>query len=186
MKVGIFGGTFDPVHFGHLSLVIALKELCALDEVLLVPAGISPFKENAPPFASNEHRLAMLSLAVASMKGFHIIDWELSHKGPSYTIDTVRKLSQENSNELHLLLSDDQVSNFYLWKKADELARLAPPLIGTRQGGEVLQIPHAKKIITPIFEISSSLIRERLRKKMYCGHLLPSSVLDYIAQHRLY
>ena len=186
MKIGIFGGTFDPVHLGHLNLAISLKELCNLDEVLFVPTGLSPFKENAPPAVSPEHRLAMLKLAIGQIQGFRIIDWELNQQGPSYTIDTLRRLSQEGAHELHLLLSDDQVSSFYLWKEADELARLAPPLIGTRLGSDALEIPQAKKIKTPIFEVSSTLIRERLNKKMYCGHLLPSSVLDYIAQHKIY
>lgn len=186
MKVGIFGGTFDPVHFGHLNLAIALKELCLLDEVLFIPARVSPFKENTPPIASPEHRLAMLKLATQPINGFRVIDWEINHEGSSFTIDTVRKLSENSSNELHLLLSDDQVSNFYLWKEADELARLAPPLIGTRENGETLQILNAKKVKTPILEISSTLIRQRLSKKMYCGCLLPSSVLDYIERHRLY
>src|SRR5689334_19983851 len=108
MKRGIFGGTFDPVHLGHINLAIALKEQCFLDEVLFIPTGLSPFKEAAPPTVSYEHRLEMLKLAIAPIQGLRVIDDELNRKIPSYTIDIVRKLSQENHGQLHLLLSDDQ------------------------------------------------------------------------------
>ncbi len=187
VKVGILGGSFDPVHFGHLNLALSLKETCQLDEVLFVPAGISPFKEGAPPVVSSEHRLAMLKLAIAPIKGFRVIDWELMEKGPSYTINTVRKLSEAPSLELHLLLGDDHIATFQKWKEADELIRLAPPLIGTRGGDDALQhtLP-GKRVNIPVFDISSTFIRARLSQKKYCGHLMPASVLDYIAQHRLY
>ncbi len=187
VKVGVLGGSFDPVHFGHLNLALSLKETCLLDEVLFVPAGISPFKEGAPPVVSSEHRLAMLKLAIAPIKGFRVIDWELKEKGPSYTIDTVRKLSEDPSLQLHLLLGDDHIASFQRWKEADELIRLAPPLIGTRGSADPLQqTPPGKRVNIPVLDISSTVIRDRLSQKKYCGHLMPASVLDYIAQHRLY
>ncbi len=186
MKRGIFGGTFDPVHLGHINLAIALKEQCLLDEVMFIPAKLSPFKEKAPPVVSYEHRLAMLQLATAPIQGFRVIDDELTRKSPSFTIDIVRKLFEENLGQLHLILADDQVSSFYLWKDADLLARMAPPLVGSRVGAKVLDIPYATKVETPLFDISSTWVRSRLSKKKYCGYLVPASVLDYIEQHRLY
>jgi nicotinate-nucleotide adenylyltransferase len=192
MKVGILGGSFDPVHFGHLNLAVSLKEICMLDEVLFVPTGISPFKEGAPPIASSEHRLAMLELAIAPIKGFRAIDWELSVKGLSYTIDTVRKLSEDSSLELHLLIGDDHRVSLHRWKDADELIRLASPLIGTREGEEtfkqssLLKTLQGRQVKIPVFDISSTFIRGRFSQKKYCGHLVPASVLDYIRQHNLY
>lgn len=180
-KVGIFGGTFDPVHFGHLNLAVSLMETCSLDEVLFFPAGLSPFKESARPTASAEHRLAMLALAVAPVKKFRLIDWEIKANGPSYTIDTVRRLSEDPSLELHLLIGEDHLATLSRWKEADELIRLAPPLVAAREGKG-----GGKTVKIPLFEISSTDVRQRLTQKKYCGHLVPASVLDYIQKHQLY
>ncbi len=181
-KVGILGGSFDPVHFGHINLAISLKEACDLNEVLFVPARISPFKTEAPPVASSEHRLNMLKLAISGILEFRLIDWELDAEGPSYSIDTVRKLSEDPSLELHLLIADDQAGSFHLWKEAEELSKLAPPLIGMRRTSR----DQKGGVKMPVLEISSTFIRERLSQKKYCGHLVPASVLDYIARNNLY
>jgi nicotinate-nucleotide adenylyltransferase len=186
-KVGILGGSFDPIHLGHLNLATSLKQLCRLDEVIFVPAFCSPFKGDSPPQASPEDRLKMVALAIADVPEFALIDWEIHAKTPSYTIDTVRRLSKDRTLQLHLLLGDDQVADFSLWKEAEELVRLSPPLIGTRLGKEVnFPIPGSKSVKIPIFEASSTQIRERLSKKLPCEHLLPASVLDYIRKHQLY
>ena len=177
-KVGIFGGTFDPVHFGHLNLAISMMEACALEQVFFVPAFQSPFKGNAPPSASADHRRAMLQLAIAPIKSFKLIDWELQQEGPSYAIDTVRKLAKDSSLELHYLLGQDHQATFHRWKNADELARLAPPLFASREGEGGVAIPR--------FEISSTKVRERLFRHQYCGHLIPAPVLEYIQHHQLY
>lgn len=185
-RIGLLGGSFDPVHLGHLNLAINLKESCTLDEVLFVPAGLSPFKQQTPPFAAPHHRLEMLRLAIEEIEGFHLLDWELRELGPSYTIDTVRRLSEDTHLELHLLLGDDHLSTFHLWKEVEELAKLAPPLIGTREGGTDIEIPGAQKMRIPIFDISSTIVRSRLAERKYCGHLVPLVVLNYIKQHSLY
>jgi nicotinate-nucleotide adenylyltransferase len=186
-KLGILGGSFDPIHLGHLNLATSLKQLCHLDEVLFVPAFCSPFKGDSLPQASPEDRLKMVELAIADVPEFSLIDWEIHAKTPSYTIDTVRRLSEDPTLQLHLLLGDDQVARFSLWKEAEELVRLSPPLIGTRLGKEVnFPIPGSQSVKIPIFEASSTQIRERLSKKLPCEHLLPASVLDYIRKHQLY
>ena len=186
-KVGLLGGSFDPFHFGHLNLALSLKEAASLDTVLLVPARVSPFKEERVPRVSGEHRLEMLKRAVAGIKGFEVWDGELKRPGPSYTIDTVRQLLSEFPCELHLLLAEDHISTFFSWKEADLLIQLAPPLIGMRSKETVFPpCPWGTLIQTPCFEISSTSIRERLAQKKYCGHLLPQPVLEYIQQHQLY
>jgi len=181
-KVGILGGSFDPVHFGHLNLGLSLKEKCHLDEVLFVPAGLSPFKESAPPFASAKHRLSMLKIAIQPILGFRVLDWELDADGPSYTIDTIRRLSADPSLELHLLIGEDHLASLHKWKDAEELLELAPPLIGARNS--MRAEAHIYKI--PLFDISSTVVRERLIQKKYCGHLVPAKVLEYIEDHHLY
>jgi nicotinate-nucleotide adenylyltransferase len=192
-KVGILGGSFDPIHFGHLNLAISMMEACVLDEVLFVPAFLSPFKQNAPPVASAEHRKEMLKLATDPVKTFRILDWELQSKGPTFTIDTVHKLSSDPSLQLHLILGEDHMASFHRWKEAEDLIRLASPLIGTRERGDLSQLSvrfqdmlHNRRVKIPHFEISSTDVRSRLSQKKYCGHLVPSAVLDYIDKHHLY
>lgn len=190
-NVGILGGSFDPVHFGHLNLALCLMESCALDEVLFVPTSISPFKENAPPAASAEQRLAMLKIALAPLKKFRIVDWEIHSKGPAYTIDTVRKISEDHSLKLHLLIGEDHLTSFHRWKDVEELVQLAPPLIGAREtagksSSSLVEKLHLVRIKIPLFDISSTTVRERLAQKKYCGHLVPAPVLEYIQQNHLY
>lgn len=185
-KVGILGGSFDPIHLGHLNLAISLMEAKELDVVLFVPAQISPFKQIEPPHISAEHRLNLLKLAIAPIRQFDLLDWELKREGPSYTIDTVRKLAEDSTMQLHLLLGEDSVPDFHNWKNAEELLELAPPIVGSRHTAacsEILQNAHVK---IPLFDISSTQLRFRLRQKKYCGHLLPAEVLEYILKHALY
>lgn len=163
--IGFLGGSFDPIHFGHISLAIHLMEQYQLAQVLFCPAFCSPFKKDVPPVASPEHRLAMLKLAL-ELPQFKVTTIELEQKKPVYTVDTVKALHIEG---LRLLLSDETAAQLGTWKQTEELVRLAPPLIGPREA-----------------HISSSEIRERIKKKLYCGHLLPAKVLEYIERHRLY
>lgn len=166
-KVGFFGGTFDPIHFGHISLAIQLLEKGKLDEILFCPAFCSPFKVATPPVASPEQRLAMLKLAL-EIPQFKISTIEIDRRGPSYTVDTIRSLSSEGV-QLRLLLSDEAAAHLDQWKDTQELIRLAPPLIGPRE-----------------IQISSTQIRGRLKRKLYCGHLIPAKTLDYILVNHLY
>lgn len=165
--VGFFGGSFDPIHFGHLSLAVQLMEANNLDEVLFCPAFCSPFKLSSPPLASPERRLAMLKLAL-ELPQFKISTLELDRGGCSYTIDTLRALREEGV-KFRLLLSDETAAHLDQWKEEEELIKLAPPLAGLRK-----------------MEISSTEIRARLKKKLYCGHLVPAETLDYIREHHLY
>jgi nicotinate-nucleotide adenylyltransferase len=141
---GFFGGSFDPIHFGHISLAVRLLEEHKLEEILFCPAFYSPFKTRVPPVASSKDRLEMLKLALDHPK-FKIVTLELERGGPSYTIDTIRALKMQG---LRLILSEESAAFFSKWKEAEELVRLAPPLIGSRE------IP-----------VSSTEIRERLKKK---------------------
>jgi nicotinate-nucleotide adenylyltransferase len=166
--IGFFGGSFDPIHFGHIALAIQLMEAHKLDEVLFCPAFCSPFKMDTPPIASPQHRLAMLQLAIADVPQCKISTVEIDRQGCSYTIDTIRALQKEGL-KLRLLLSDEAASHLNKWKETQELVKLAPPLVGPRE-----------------IQVSSTEIRERLKKKRYCGHLVPAKTLDYIQKHHLY
>ncbi len=166
-SVGFFGGSFDPIHFGHLALAIQLMEAHSLDHVLFCPAFCSPFKVDRPPHASASQRLEMLKLAL-DIPQFQITTHEIDRQGPSYTIDTIRAL-QTPDVQFRLLLSDEAAAQLYKWKGAVELFDLAPPLTAPRD-----------------FKISSTDIRARLKKGLYCGHLTPARALAYIHEKQLY
>ena len=197
-KYGFFGGTFDPIHFGHLNLAIQLKELCALDRVLVCPAMLSPTQPTKFPKASIEHRLAMTRLAIEDIPGFSLLDHEALRASPSYTIDTLQALisGQQNHVVYRLLLAEDTACSLEKWKDVKTLLDLAPPLVGRRYHVIPKELEHLPEFIRiklqkgychiPIMEISSTLIRERIKKTFYCQHLLPRKVLDYIYAHRLY
>jgi len=163
--IGFFGGSFDPIHLGHIALALELLEKNNLNEVIFCPASCSPFKSSAPPRVSDEHRLAMLTLALDHPQ-FKLSSIEIDRGGASYTIDTIRTL---NLPSIRLILSKETATHLSDWKESKALIELAPPLIGSHK-----------------LDISSTEIRDRLKKNLYCSHLLPASVLNYIHKHQLY
>src|ERR1700722_2254136 len=119
-KIGFFGGTFDPIHFGHLNLAVELLETHQLDEVWFCPAAINPHKQDVS-CSPIHHRLKMTELAICSHPSFHLLPIESSREGPSYTIDTLRELTNSESQRPHprkifLMMSDETASNFKNWK----------------------------------------------------------------------
>ncbi len=199
-KVGFFGGSFDPIHLGHLNVAIELAEKHKLDEVYICPTSQSPFKKAQPPIASKEDRRAMVTAAISPLPHFTLLDLELQNSMPCYTIDTIRALlasdqQHKKKKNYFLLLGEDAIENFHEWREVEELVKLATPLIGSRKTKSfstkgltsVLSSSIEKGLTTiPILEISSTEIRDRLQKGLYCGHLLPAKVWDYIQQHQLY
>lgn len=199
-KIGLYGGTFDPIHFGHLNLAVRLMESQQLDAVWFCPAKISPHKQNESPL-SPEHRLQMLKLAIEGEPRFKILDTEIFREGPSYTIDTIQELLAVQSNKkdpdrLYLLMGEDAVAGFSKWKQPDEIVKLVPLLIAQRNFSSASLDPIENPMIresvekgavkTPMFDLSSTEVRQRLKQKLYCSHLIPAKVLDYILKHRLY
>ncbi len=184
-QVGIYGGTFDPIHFGHLNLALELLERQRLDEIWFCPANLPPFKQGIP-LSSPQHRAAMVALAIADIPAFRLLDIELQREGPSYTIDTVRELMQKDTKiGYHLILGDDSIENFSKWHQAEQLVDLIPLSIGRRtcQPPEIrsasAKISTALRrglLPTRVLEISGTDIRKRLHQGLYCGHLLPEKV----------
>ncbi|MCH9613281.1 MAG: Nicotinate-nucleotide adenylyltransferase [Chlamydiia bacterium] len=163
MKRAFFGGTFDPIHKGHLLLAEAVAE--QVDEILFCPAAQSPFKGQT--FASGEDRLAMVKLAIDGEPKFKAIDLELNRPSPSYTIDTLKSLQGEGI-ELFIILGEDVLKEVSTWRDGDEILRLATPLVAPR---------------TPT---CSSAIREKIKNKLDISADLDQKVLDYITKHHLY
>ncbi len=186
-KIGFFGGSFDPPHFGHIALVCSLVEALNLDLVYIVPSKQNPLKD--VPFVSSALRLEMTKLAFKDVPHTQIIEYELSNPCKSYTVDTIKWLMEQNiefrNAERFLLLGDDLIEQFDQWKNPSELLSLVTPVSGKRN-------PLAQKdsrikcIETPVFEISSTMIRKRLVSGLYCGYLLPKDVFDLICKNKLY
>jgi nicotinate-nucleotide adenylyltransferase len=200
-KVGFLGGTFDPIHLGHIHLALQMLEMHGLEQVLFCPTSQSPHKEEKPPVASREDRKAMVARSLAPVPAFTLIDLEIQKSGPTYTIDTIRKLMEMDgatggdAKQYFLILGDDTIERLQEWKECEELALLAPPLVGTR-GDKPVDLKHLPKPVAaavkkgmteiPIIEISSTAIRERMEKGLYCGHLVSTPVWELIQEKKIY
>ena len=189
MKIGILGGTFDPVHIGHLILAQECWHKLALDKVVFVPAGISPFKQEDES-ASSPDRLNMLRLALEGDDRFAISTYEIDKEGVSYTIDTIRALQEEygDTAELFFLTGSDSAEGMTMWKDIDEILDLATFVIATRPGwGERSAYEdRVKRVLIPSVEVSSSDIRDRVRKRMPIDYLVPREAVRYIRNKGLY
>lgn len=192
-KVGFFGGSFDPIHLGHLEMAKELRMLRKLDEIWFSPAFLSPFKLQSEP-ESAKNRLEMVRLAIQDQPFFFLYDQEAKKQSPSYTIDTIRQLIREYPHHFYLIISDESVPGFFHWKEAKELVRLAPVIVGSRLGidppadGDQAICKALKMGWTPThsFDISSTEIRRLLKKGEDCSRYLPRNVLDFIYQNHLY
>lgn len=185
MRIGFFGGSFDPIHFGHLNLAIELKERGGIDEVWFCPANTSPHKGQKP--LSPSLRLQMAQLAIQDIASFKVIDTELKRPGPSYTVHTLKELASEfPQHEWFLILGEDALDSFSSWKDPEEILRIASLLIGSRNGLRKQETSNTGFYKIPNLDISSTTVRERLSKGLYCGHLVPAKVLDFINKNGLY
>ncbi len=195
-KIGIYGGSFNPVHFGHLNLALEMLEKRNLSKIYFCPTNISPFKLNSTSVAPH-HRLKMLELALEGIPEFSILENELCRPGPSYSVDTIEELLK---NEIHsdshyyLIIGEDSLARFHQWYRVKDIIQLTTLIVGVRSSSKPNTCEDAEikaAILTGLtptktFDISSSEIRERIRRGKYCSHLLPLKVLDYIYANRLY
>lgn len=191
-KIGLFGGSFDPFHFGHLNLIVNLLEHARLDQVFICPAKSTAFKT---PHVSIEHRTNMLQLMVEEFASLTLLDWEIQMQKP-YTIDTVKRLKKREEIDLFLLLGEDLLSNLHLWHQIEDLLCLVTPLIASRfvtsQSIDLKLSSQAESklkkgfIKIPLMEISGKMIRQRFQQRKFCKHLVPAKILDYIQVNHLY
>lgn len=199
-KIGLLGGTFDPIHFGHINLAIELKEKRELDEVWFIPTHVNPHKTDKVS-TSAAHRKNMLELAIQGCPGFMMNEIEMHRDPPSYTIDTIRALLKDDCNYLcqrqyYLLMGEDALCSFAQWHQSEEIIKLVPLLIGSRfleqPCAELSDQPLIRETVkkgwtkTHMMDISGTELRIRLAQGSYCGHLTPASVLAYIKENRLY
>jgi nicotinate-nucleotide adenylyltransferase len=194
VKVGILGGTFDPIHLGHIAAAHAAMECERLDKVVFIPSGDPPHRD--PAVASAADRLEMCRLAIAGEKRFEVSDVEVRRGGKSYTVDTLRALKEIHpSDRLCLILGWDAARLFRTWHEPAEIRNLASIIVVTRPGTPPLTGPGLEAAglgrsdsvcerDTP--DISASELREAIASGRPVGGWLPKAVAGYIAAHRLY
>ena len=197
MKAGILGGTFDPVHMGHLAVAKEARSSLGLEEVLFVPAGRPWLKEEAG-VQEPGHRLDMLRLALRGLTGFRISTIELDRPGPTYTVDTLAELRRRSpSDELFFIIGADNLAQLPRWREPDRIISLCRLVVAPRAGCPMPDIvrleaavPGLKKRLVmldkPVIDISASMIRERVCLGLSIKNLVPEAVAGYIKENGLY
>ncbi len=201
MRLGIFGGTFDPVHFGHLALAEECLAAANLDELWLVPAASPPHK-GGKKLSRFDQRKEMLELAIAGNEKFKVEPMEADRPGPSFTIDTLEEIHKRKpDDELFLIIGGDSALEFSTWKDPAKIASLATIIVRIRPG---VTMPTEQEFVSqlgkelgvqpkvifvagpPYLDVSSSLLKERVSNNKSVRYLLPRAVEIYIQQKKLY
>lgn len=202
-QIVLFGGTFDPVHVGHLIVARALAETCGFERITFVPAARPPHKTAA--CAAAEHRLAMLRLAVAGEEVFDICELELHRTGPSYTFETLGALQRQQGGEptMHWVIGADMLADLPNWHRVKDVLAMARIVVATRPpwhqrleelfaalsgvfSDRQVALLRQSVVRTPLIDISSSDIRSRVAAGRSIRHLVPETVRTYLFRHRLY
>lgn len=185
--IGLFGGSFDPIHHGHLLVAQAVREALALDEVRFVPARQQPFKAGQRS-TDPEIRARMVAAAIAGEASFRLERLELDRPGPSYTIDTLRALTErEPGQRWALLLGADTARELPLWHEAPELHRYADLVVFARAGVEAPDLPWpVRRVTVPSIEISATQIRRRAAAGQSLRYWVPDPVGEVIRTEGLY
>ena len=192
MKIGIFGGSFNPIHNGHLFVAESILREFGLDRIFFIPAFVNPFKREQAQDVENRHRFEMVKLAVAGHSSFQVEDFELRKEGPSYTIDTLEYYSKQFPDaQWFLIMGGDSLASFPKWKDAERILELAEIVVYDREGSthpkdfDFKDRLNNSKIDLPI-DISSTLIRSRIETEQSYRYLIPEMVYRYINLHSLY
>jgi nicotinate-nucleotide adenylyltransferase len=185
VKLGVFGGTFDPPHIGHLIAAQDAKSALGLDRVIFVPAAVPPHKRDDTVSAPGT-RLAMVQAAIAGADGFEVDDLELRRGGPSWTVDTLRELAARlPGSELFLLIGSDQYAEFESWREPDVIRQLAKVAVLTRENGAG-QAAGVHTVRVTRIDVSSTDIRRRMAEGQPIRFLVPAAVEALIRLHGLY
>lgn len=199
MRIGLFGGSFDPIHNGHLHIARAFADEIGLNQVLFLPAGL-PYHKHATA-STAKHRLAMVELAIQSDVRFGVSDCDIVRQGQTYTADTIQIFRQHFPQaQLWWLMGMDSLFSLHTWKNWSYITQHCHLAVAPREGKQLQQLPPAlhqwagsalqngslRFLNTPLLNISSTQLRQNLKHQQDCRGDLPQTVLDYIKQHALY
>jgi nicotinate-nucleotide adenylyltransferase len=183
MKTALYGGSFDPIHHGHLILAREAMEQLGLDRVVFIPAAVSPFKLETQP-APPELRLEMVRAAIAGEARFECDDAEVYRPGPSFTVDTVEAWRRRvPGDDLFYFIGQDNVRDLPKWRRWEELRNLVQFVVFERDSGAP---PHDFPRVVRRFDVSATEIRKRVAEKRSIRYLVPDAVGSMIEKHRLY
>lgn len=192
-KIGLFGGSFDPIHNGHLQIADRAQKQLLIDRVIFIPAAIPPHKQHLNLTEQN-HRLCMVQLAVEKYSNFEVSDIEIKRSGISYTIDTLLyflnnyNLSKE---QLHFIIGADSLVDFHKWREPEKILENCQIVVYDRKGADLSSVSEelrqkAHFLNAPLIDLSSSSIRNTIRNGENLIELLPEKVVDYIFKNNLY
>lgn len=190
-RLGLFGGTFDPPHLGHLALAECARDALRLDRVVFMPAGRPPHKLR-PDLSPVADRLAMTRRAVRGNPAFRVSSLEARRRGPSFTLDTLRALRRRHPGaRLFLLMGEDSLADLPHWREPEEIVALSTPVVAVRPGGRArgARTAFGREVVwldNPGLEVSSSAIRARARSGRSLRYLVPDGVCRYLESHPLY
>lgn len=187
MKIGILGGTFNPIHIGHLILAEEAREKLGLDKVIFVPTFLPPHKDNSN-IAPASDRLTMIKLAIEGNKYFIVSDLEIKRNGRSYTIDTINEFKEKfGSDDLYFIIGSDLLKYLEEWKDLNEIIKIVKFIAATRPGYPLEKIPsYINTLPIRAVDISAFEIRECVKENKSFRYLLPERVYNYIKKRGLY
>ena len=186
-RIGVMGGTFDPIHLGHLIAASEVYTSLQLDQVLFIPAG-EPWQKIDQPVSPANLRFAMTQLAIADDQRFAISDIEIRRDGPTYAIDTFAQLKSDNpDDEFHWIVGADVVQRVNTWHRWEEFVALVPIVVVNRLGIEIEDLPFTyTEVQMPEVRISASALRQRYADGKSTKYLVPRPVDKYIKEHSMY
>ena len=187
-RVGVLGGTFNPIHIGHLAIAQTAQEKMQLEKVIFVPANIPPHK-NPASVAPSKDRYHMVRLATKNNSYFEISDFEIKKTGPSYTIDTMWYLKRifPKDTQLFFIIGGDMLPHLKSWKYIDDILKIATFIVVNRPGKfKTIKEINYYSVLMPGIDISSSYIRSRIAQKKTVRYFVPDNVVDYIKKRKLY
>lgn len=187
MRIGILGGTFNPVHIGHLILAEEAREKLKLDKIIFIPTALPPHKDNVN-IALASDRLRMLRLAIKSNKFFAVSDIEIKRSGRSYTIDTLKELKNKfKHDELYFIIGSDLLKYLNEWKDLSSILKMVNFIVAMRPGYPLEKIPgYIQTLAIRAVDVSGFEVRNCIHENKSFGYLVPDKVFDYIKKRKLY